>query len=80
MTRYPLHHRHQPDQCGVTFTSFKRHNSPLRHQPTPASYHTGRHAIWRTAPAGSETHALRPLPHHPAEHTTITPVSETQIP
>jgi hypothetical protein len=29
MARYPLRHRHQPDECGVVFASFKGHHSPL---------------------------------------------------
>ncbi len=48
MARYLLHHRHEPDECGVAFTSFKGHHSPLRHRTTLASCHTGGHAIWWT--------------------------------
>jgi hypothetical protein len=80
MARYLLHHRHEPDQCGVAFASFKGHRSPLRHQAALASCRTGGHAIWRTVEAGSEADALALLPFYVAERTTITQVSEVQIP
>jgi hypothetical protein len=80
MARYLLHHRHTPDECGVVFTSFKGHDSPLRHQTTLASCHTGGHAIWWTVKAGSEADALALLPYYVAQRTTITLVSEVQIP
>jgi hypothetical protein len=80
MARYLLHHRHEPDECGVVFASFKGHDSPLRHRPTLASCRSGGHAIWWTVEAVSEVDALRMLPHYVAERTIITPVSEVQIP
>ena len=80
MARYLLHHRHEPEECGVVFVSFKGHHSPLRHRPALASCHTGGHAIWWTVDTGSEEDALRLLPSYVAERTTITPVSEVQIP
>jgi hypothetical protein len=79
MTRYLLHHRHEPGECGVVFASFKGHDSPLRRQPTLASCRTGGHAIWWTVEADSEEDALWLLPYYVAERTTITPVSEVQI-
>jgi hypothetical protein len=80
MARYLLHHRHEPDECGVVFTSFKGHDSPLRHQTTLASCRTGGHAIWWTVDADSEEDALALLPFYVAERTTITRVNEVQIP
>ena len=80
MARYLLHHRHEPAECGVVFASFKGHDTPLRRRPTLASCHTGGHAIWWTVDAGSEEDALRLLPYFVAERTTITRVSEVQIP
>ena len=80
MTRYLLHHRHTPDECGVVFASFKGHKSPLRHQATLASCRFGGHAIWWTVEAANEKHALRLLPFYVAERTNITRVSEVQIP
>src|SRR5918996_5246576 len=29
MPRYLLHHRHEPEECGVEFAAFKGHTSPL---------------------------------------------------
>jgi len=80
MASYLLHHRHEPDECGVAFTSFKGHNSPLRHRPTLASCRTGGHEIWWTVEADSEDDALALLPFYVAARTTITRVSEVQIP
>ena len=80
MASYLLHHRHEPGECGVVFASFKGHDSPLRHRPALASCRTGGHAIWWTVEAGSEQDALALLPFYVAERTTITGVSEVQIP
>ena len=80
MACYLLHHRHDPRECGVVFASFKGHRSPLRHRPTLASCRTGGHAIWWTVEAESEQNALALLPFYVAERTTITRVSEVQIP
>ena len=80
MAHYLLHHRHEPDECGVVFASFKGHDSSLRHKATLASCRTGGHAIWWTVDAGSEADALALLPYYVAERTTITRVSEVQIP
>ena len=41
---------------------------------------TGGHEIWWTVDADSEDDALRLLPYYVAERTTITGVSEVQIP
>ena len=80
MARYLLHHRHEAEECGVVFASFKGHQSPLRRQTTLASCRTGGHAIWWTVDADSKADALRLLPFYAAERTTITRVSEVQIP
>jgi hypothetical protein len=80
MSRYLLHHRHDPDECGVVFTSFKGHESALRHRATLASCRSGGHSIWWTVDAGSERDALRLLPPYVAERTTVSRVSEVQIP
>ncbi len=80
MARYLLHHRHQPGECGVVFSSFKGHDSPLRHQPALASCRSGGHEIWWTVEAGSKPDALALLPYYVAERTSITLVSEVQIP
>jgi hypothetical protein len=80
MHRYLLHHRHEPDECGVVFASFKGHGSPLRHRSTLASCRSGGHAIWWTVEAASEQDALAQLPVYVAERTTATSVSEVEIP
>ena len=80
MARYLLYHRHEADECGVMFASFKGHESPLRHRPALASCRSGGHAIWWTVEVGSEADAVRLLPFYVAERTTITRVSEVQIP
>jgi hypothetical protein len=80
MTRYLLHHRHEPDDCGVVFASFKGQKSPLRHRPTLASCRSGGHAIWWTVEAATEEEALGLLPFYVAQRTTATSVSEVDIP
>ena len=80
MPRYVLQHRHLPRECGVVFTSFKGHDSPLRHRATVASCRSGGHTIWWNVQAANETEALRLLPPYVAERTTIAQVSEVEIP
>lgn len=80
MPRYLLEHRHDTQECGVVFASFKGHASPLRHRPTVASCRTGGHAIWWTVDAESDAEALALLPRYVAERTTVTRVSEVEIP
>jgi hypothetical protein len=78
--RYVLHHRHEPNECGAVFASFRGHESPLRRQSTLASCRTGGHAIWWTVDAASESEALGLLPYYVAERTTAASVSEVDIP
>jgi hypothetical protein len=80
MFRYLLQHRHMPADCGVTFASFKGHQSPLRHQKALASCRSGGHAIWWTVDAPSEGDALKLLPSYVAKRTTVARVSEVRIP
>jgi hypothetical protein len=80
MTRYLLHHSHEPNECGAVFASFRGHGSPLRHQATLASCRSGGHAIWWTVEAATEQEALALLPFFVAERTTVTSVSEVEIP
>jgi hypothetical protein len=80
MSRYLLEHRHQPQECGVAFASFKGHKSSLRHRPTLSSCRAGGHWIWWTVEAESESDALRLLPYYVAERTTVARVSEVEIP
>jgi hypothetical protein len=80
MTNFLLHHRHEPQECGVVFASFKGHQSPLRHRPTLATCRSGGHEIWWTVEAATEEEALGLLPFYVAERTDATSVSEVEIP
>jgi hypothetical protein len=80
MARYLLQHRHRPRECAVVFASFKGHASPLRHRATLASCRSGGHGIWWTVDADSEERALALLPLYVAERTTVSRVSEVEIP
>jgi hypothetical protein len=80
MPRFLGHHRHEPHQCGIAFTAFKGHDSPLRHLAALASCPTGGHAIWWAVEAASEDDALRQLPFYVAQRSTVTQVTEVEIP
>ena len=80
MPCFLLCHRHEPEECGVVFASFRGHDSSLRRQSTIASCRTGGHAIWWRVEVASEDDALALLPFFVAERTTATRVSEVPIP
>ena len=80
MASYLLHHRHEPEECGVVFAAFKGHVSPLRRQGTLASCRSGGHEIWWTVEADSESEALALLPFYVSQRTTATQVSKVEIP
>jgi hypothetical protein len=80
MPRYLLDHRHEPPECGVVFASFMGHKSPLRHRATLGSCRSGEHAIWWTVEAETEADALRLLPPYVAKRTTVSRVTEIDIP
>ena len=80
MPCFLLHHRHEPDECGVVFASFRGHDSSLRRQPTIASCRTGGHAIWWNVESASAAEALALLPYFVATRTSVTRVSEVHIP
>ena len=80
MSRFLVHHRHEPHECGIAFASFKGHESPLRHRAALASCLTGRHAIWWTVDAAEERDALRQLPFFVAKRSTVTRVRDVVIP
>jgi hypothetical protein len=80
MPRYLVHHRHEPHECGVAFTAFKGHESPLRHKATLASCASGGHAIWWAVEAATAVEALALLPFFVAARSTVTTVSEVEIP
>ncbi len=80
MPQYVLDHRHQPDECAAAFASWKGFVSPLRHQITVASCHSGGHAIWWQVEAPDEVEALAQLPRYLVTRTTASQVSEVEIP
>jgi hypothetical protein len=80
MPCFLVHHRHEPRECGIAFTAFKGHDSPLRHRAALASCPTGGHAIWWALEAASEDDALRQLPFYVAQRSTVTQVTEVEIP
>jgi hypothetical protein len=80
MPRYLLDHRHSAQECAVVFASWRGVTSPLRHRPAAASCHFGGHAIWWQVEAGTAEAALRQLPEYVAARTTVTEISEVQIP
>jgi hypothetical protein len=80
MPRFLIHHRHAASACGVAFSAFRGHESPLRRMPALASCAAGDHAIWWTVEAASEADALALLPFFVAERSTAVAVTEVQIP
>ena len=78
--RYLLHHRHEPQECGVAFAAFKGLASPLRHTATVGSCLSGGHEIWWLVDAPDPDHALAQLPFYVAERSTATEIREVQIP
>jgi hypothetical protein len=75
-----LHHRHEPDKCGVAFAAFKGHSSPLRRAATVASCADGGHEVWWVVEAASASEALGLLPHYVAERSTATPIRKVLVP
>ena len=80
MARFLIHHRHAAHECGVAFSAFRGHESPLRHQPALASCAEGGHEIWWTVEAASEADALALVPFFVAERSIAVTVTEVQIP
>ena len=80
MPCFLLCHRHEPQECGVVFASFRGHDSSLRRQTTIPSCRTGGHAIWWRVEVASEDDALALLPSFVAAPTTAIRVSEVSIP
>jgi hypothetical protein len=80
MASFLLHHRHEPEKCGVAFAAFKGHGSPLRHAETFASCPAGGHEIWWLVDVASPEEALALLPHYLARRSTAVPVRMVQIP
>ncbi len=80
MARFLLHHRHEADDCGVAFASFRGHESSLRHREALATCAFGGHAIFWAVEAADESQALGLLPYFVAERATAIRVEEVRIP
>ncbi len=80
MARWLLHHRHDPDECGVAFAAWKGHASPLRRRGAVSSCRTGGHAIWWIVDAPTSEAALALLPYFVAERASAVQVSDVTIP
>jgi len=80
MASFLLHHRHEPEKCGVAFAAFKGDGSPLRHATTVSSCASGGHEVWWVVEAESSDAALAMLPHYLAERCEVVPVREVRIP
>ena len=80
MSLFLIHHRHEPDDCGAVFASFRGFDSPLRHQRTLASCRQGGHAIWWSVDAATAAEALGLLPYYVGERASVTRVDEIEIP
>ncbi len=80
MPSFLLEHRHEPCKCGVAFSAFKGHASPLRHEDAIASCAVGGHAVWWVVEAESPEAALELLPHYVAQRSTVTPIRRIHIP
>jgi hypothetical protein len=80
MPCFLIHHRHEPDECGAAFASFRGHASPLRHRATVASCISGGHGVWWCVRAADEQAALDLLPYFVALRSTATRIREVRIP
>jgi len=80
MPLFRLHHRHEADECPAIYAAWKGFDSPLRRSVTLASCREGGHAIWWDVEAPDGRRALEQLPPYIASRTTISPVSQVEIP
>ena len=82
MARFLLHHRHEAEECGVVFASFRGHESSLRHRDALATCECSPdgHAIFWAVEATDESQALGLLPYFVAERATAIEVKEVRIP
>ena len=80
MPRFLVHHRHLARECGIAYSSFKGHESPLRHTAALSSCPCGEHSIWWTVEAATDADALAMLPFFIAQRSAAIAVTEVQIP
>jgi hypothetical protein len=80
MSRFLLHHRHEPQECRTAFAAWSGFPSPLRRRAAVASCHFGDHQIWWQVEAASADEALGQLPWYVAMRTRAIRISEVAIP
>jgi hypothetical protein len=78
--QFLIHHRHDADDCGVVFASFRGFASPLRRSTTLGSCPCDGHDIWWSVEADDEAAALDLLPFYVATRATVTRVGAIRIP
>jgi hypothetical protein len=80
MPRFLIHHRHEPEECGVVFASFKGDASPHRGKAMFATCLAGGHEIWWVVDAADQEDALAQLPYFVARRSTAVEITEVRIP
>ncbi len=80
MVSFLLHHRHDPQECGRSFASWKDVTSPLRHGTALATCRRGGHDLWWVVDAEDEEEALAQLPRYVAERTEAVRVDRVPVP
>jgi hypothetical protein len=80
MTRFIVHHRHEPGECAAAFAAWRGFASPLRGGEAVASCRFGGHELWLELDAVSDEAALALLPRFVARRATATPVHPVEIP
>lgn len=80
MSRYLLHHRHEPNECRAAFAAWSGFSSPLRGRPAVGSCLFGDHQIWWEVDAATDVDALERLPRYVAARTTAIRVGEVATP
>ena len=80
MPRFLVHHRHLARECGIAYSSFRGHDSSLRHGQALASCASGGHEMWWAVEAPTEADALALLPFFVAKRSTAVEVAEVEIP
>jgi hypothetical protein len=80
MSRFLLHHRHEPSECPAAFAAWSGFASPLRRRAAIGSCHFGDHEIWWEVEAATADEALGHLPWYLAIRTRAIRIREVAIP
>lgn len=75
-----LLHRHEPEECPISYAAWKGFESPLRGRQAPSSCRNGGHEIWWEVNAIDETDALARLPGFVRDRTTAVRINKVDIP